>query len=96
LHAHHAAVNVHYLGHWENSSGVWVDGVETDEPWDISSQTTLDLQYAYTFEKLRNARLRIGCTNCTGEIPPETFGVDQPNLDWRGRFYYVRWQQPIR
>jgi outer membrane receptor protein involved in Fe transport len=96
LHAHHAAVNVHYLGHWENSSGVWVDGVETDEPWDISSQTTLDLQYAYTFEKLRNARLRIGCTNCTGETPPVTFGVDQPNLDWRGRFYYVRWQQPIR
>jgi hypothetical protein len=82
---HGAAANLHYVGHQEYD--------DTSVP----SQTTLDLQYSYTFEKLRDARLRIGCINCTGEIPqPAWAHYPQPFVDWRGRMYYLRWQQPLR
>jgi outer membrane receptor protein involved in Fe transport len=93
---HGAAANLHYFGHYEFSDTRWVAGEEIDEPLVVPSQTTLDLQYSYTFEKLRDARLRIGCINCTGETPPLTFARPHPFVDWRGRMYYLRWQQPLR
>jgi outer membrane receptor protein involved in Fe transport len=93
---HGAAANLHYFGHFEESDERWVNGEWIDQLWITSSQTTLDLQYSYTFEKLRDARLRIGCINCTGEIPPLTFDYPDPFVDWRGRMYYLRWQQPLR
>ena len=93
---HAAAANIHYFGHYEHWQNRWVDGEETDQTWIIPSQTTLDLQYSYTFEKLRDARLRIGCINCTGEIPPLTFEYPPPFVDLRGRMYYLRWEQPLR
>jgi len=94
---HGAAANVHYIGHYENFWNEWVDGVETDKPMIIPSHTTLDLQYSYTFENLRNAILRIGCTNCTSKDPPLIyFSANESFHDARDRFYYVRWQQPIR
>ncbi len=103
LDSHHVALNLHYLGHykaiWED---VWVNGERTDEHWDVPSQTTFGLQYAYTFEKLRNARLSIGCINCSGETPPikstpTEFAAPpaSPYLDLRGSYWYLRWQQPF-
>ena len=71
--------------------------METDQPMIVSSFTTLDLQYSYLFEKLRSARLRIGCINCTSEEPPLTYYAEPDSYhDPRGRFYYIRWQQPFR
>jgi outer membrane receptor protein involved in Fe transport len=93
---HGAAANLHYFSHYEFADTRWVNGEEIDEPLVVPSQTTLDLQYSYTFEKLRDARLRIGCINCTGEIPPLSFHSADPFVDWRGRVYYLRWQQPLR
>lgn len=93
---HGAAANVHYVGEYELGYQ-WVDGQRTDEPWTVDSHTTLDLQYSYIFEKLNQARIRLGCINCTGEIPPLTyFSEPGPYHDPRGRVYYIRWQQPIR
>jgi outer membrane receptor protein involved in Fe transport len=94
---HTAAANIHYIGHYENYTNEWVDGVETDEPMIIPSHETLDLQYSYTFEKFRGAQLRIGCINCTDKDPPLIYSsVNEPFHDARGRYYYIRWQQPIR
>jgi iron complex outermembrane receptor protein len=93
---HGAAANIHYIGHYENSSNLWVDGVETEKPMIIPDHTTLDLQYSYNFEKLRNATLRLGCNNVADEDPPLTYDpINQPFHDARGRFFYIRWQQPI-
>lgn len=95
--SHGAAANVHYVGHYQNWGNDWVDGVETDDPMIVSSHTTLDLQYSHLFENLRNARLRIGCINCTGKEPPLTYyPFPEAYHDPRGRVYYIRWQQPIR
>jgi len=94
--AHGAAANIHYTGHYQNFTNVWEDGEETDTPWTIPSHTTFDLQYHYTFASLRNAVLRIGCLNCADEDPPLTFySFPEPFHDGRGRFWYLRWQQPF-
>ena len=93
---HGAAANIHYAGHYQHWSNEYEDGEETDEPMIISSQATLDLKYRYEFRGLRQATLRIGCTNCTGEIPPFSYSMAaEPFQDSRGRFYYLRWQQPL-
>lgn len=94
---HGAAANVHYTGHYENWSNLWVDGEETDQPMKIPSHTTLDLQYSHGFEKLRNATLRIGCNNVFDKDLPLTYSTfNEPFHGPRGRFFYIRWQQPIR
>jgi hypothetical protein len=62
----------------------------------ISSHTTLDLQYRHRFERLRGAMLRLGCNNVADTDPPLNFGGLEPLHDGRGRFWYLRWQQPIR
>ena len=63
----------------------------------IPDHTTLDLQYSYSFEKLWNATLRLGCNNVTDKDPPLTYWpINQPFHDARGRFFYVRWQQPVQ
>lgn len=94
---HGAAANVRYVGHYENHTNLWVDGEETDEPMEIPGHTTLDLQYSYRFEKLRNATLRIGCNNVTDKDPPLTYSpINEPIHDARGRYFYLRWQQPVR
>ncbi|MBT8064234.1 MAG: TonB-dependent receptor, partial [Gammaproteobacteria bacterium] len=94
--AHGAAANFHYTGSYENHTDLYVNGERTDQPMIIGSHTTLDLQYRYTFEGLRQAVLRIGCNNVTDEDPPINYGGLEPFHDGRGRFFYVRWQQPIR
>ena len=96
LASHNASANIHYMGEFEYDEGLWEDGEETDQPWIISDQTTLALQYSYTFKRLRNARLQLGCTNCTGETPPQIWGYNVPYIDLRGRMYYFRWTQPFR
>jgi len=94
---HAAAANIHYVSHYQNLDNLWVDGEETDQPMIIPSHTTLDLQYSYVFESLRQATLRLGCINCTGKEPPLTYyTAPEPYHDPRGRVYYLRWQQPIR
>ena len=52
---HGAAANVHYTGHYDNHTNLYVNGEWTDQPMTIASHTTLDLQYSYTFERLKNA-----------------------------------------
>ena len=99
-----AALNVHYLGHCEaNWGNIWVNGEKSDDHWEVPSQTSFDLQYSYTFERFRKAKLRIGCSNCGGETPPMKVTPTEfawngisPYVDMRGRYYYLRWQQPIR
>jgi outer membrane receptor protein involved in Fe transport len=94
---HGAAANIHYAGHYRNWDNQYVDGELSDEPWIIPSHTTLDLQYSYIFERLKQATLRIGCINCSGEDPPYTSYTDpEPFHDLRDRLYYLRWLQPIR
>ena len=94
---HGAAANVHYIGHYQNWMNLYEDGQRTDRPMDISSHTTMDLQYSYQFEKLRDAVFRIGCNNVADKDPPLTYSTfNQPFHDPRGRFWYVRWKQPIR
>jgi outer membrane receptor protein involved in Fe transport len=93
---HAAAANIHYIGHWYNLDNLWVDGEPTDQPMIIPSHTTLDLQYSYTFERLRNAIVRFGCNNVTDKDPPLIYWpTNEPLHDGRGRFFYLRWQQPI-
>lgn len=93
---HGLAANIHYTGHYRNHTDLYVDGEETDQPMIISSHTTLDLQYSYTFRNLRNAILRLGCNNVFDKDPPLNYGALEPFHDGRGRFFYLRWQQPIR
>lgn len=95
--SHGAAANIHYIDHYENHTNLWVDGKQTNEPMVIPSHTTLDLQYSYRLEKLNNATLRIGCNNVTDKDPPLTYTpINEPFHDARGRYFYLRWQQPIR
>lgn len=95
--SHGLAANVNYTSHYRNAWDKWVDGEPTEEPWIIGSYTTLDLQYSQRFERLRDAMLLIGCNNVTNEEPPYTnIWETEPFHDVRGRFYYMRWQQPIR
>jgi outer membrane receptor protein involved in Fe transport len=95
--SHGAAANIHYTGQYENHTNLWVDGVETDKRMVIPDHTTVDLQYSYHFENLNKASLRIGCNNVLDKEPPLTYSaVNEPFHDARGRYYYVRWQQPIR
>jgi hypothetical protein len=93
---HGAAANVHYTGHYDNHTNLYVNGEWTDQPMTIASHTTLDLQYSYTFERLKNAVARIGCNNVADRDPPLNYGAIEPFHDGRGRFFYIRWQQPIR
>jgi outer membrane receptor protein involved in Fe transport len=90
-----AALNVHYTGHYTNHTNLYVDGEWTDQPMIISDHTTVDLQYKHVFVKLKNAILRIGCNNVANRDPPLNYGALEPFHDGRGRFFYIRWQQPI-
>ena len=93
---HGLATNLHYAGHYENHTGQYVDGSRTGEPMIISSHTTLDVQYRFRFERLRDAVLRVGCNNVADTDPPLNFGGLEPLHDGRGRYWYLRWRQPIR
>ncbi len=96
-HPHAAAVNIHYISHFTSWDNAWVDGERTDESMEIGSHTTLDAHYSYTFENYRGAVLSFGCDNVTDEDPPLVyFPSAQPFHDSRGRYFYVRWQQPLR
>lgn len=92
---HGAAANIHYTGGYTNHTNRYVEGKWTDEPMSISDHTTLDLQYRYEFRQLKNALLRIGCNNVTDRDPPLNYGGLEPFHDGRGRFFYIRWQQPV-
>ena len=94
--AHGASANLHYTGHYENHTNRYVDGERTDEPMTISSHATVDIQYNYRMERLGNAVVRVGCKNVTDSDPPLNYGALEPFHDGRGRFFYLRWQQPIR
>jgi iron complex outermembrane receptor protein len=94
--AHGAAANLHYTGRYENHTNRYVDGEQTDEPMTIPSHATVDIQYNYRVERLRNAVLRAGCNNITDRNPPLNYGALEPFHDGRGRYFYIRWQQPIR
>lgn len=95
--AHSAATNIHYAGHYETFTRLWVDGQPTDRFLTVPSHTTLDLQYSYTFERFNDSALRVGCENCLDKDPPlHYFPVNDSFHDGRGRYYYVRWQQSIR
>jgi hypothetical protein len=73
-----------------------VDGVESDIPFIVDSFTTLDLQYAWHIEQLRDATLRFGCQNCTDEDPPFTHDTAGENIhDRRGLIWYANWTQPF-
>ena len=55
------------------------------------------LQYSHIFERWRSAVVRMGCHNCADRDPPLTFyETPEPFHDGRGRFWYLRWQQPFR
>jgi outer membrane receptor protein involved in Fe transport len=93
---HGAAANLHYAGHYENHTTRYVDGEQTDEPMIIPSHTTVDIQYNLRIERLRDAVLRVGCNNIADRDPPLNYGALEPLHDGRGRYFYIRWQQPIR
>jgi len=92
---HGATANMHYAGQYQNHTNLYVDGEWTDQPMIISSHITLDLQYSYRLKQLRNAVMRIGCDNVADRDPPLNYGALEPIHDGRGRFFYIRWQQPI-
>lgn len=62
----------------------------------VDSHTTIDAQYAYTFEGVFGgdtvSTIRIGARNLTGELPPAFFntaGYDESVHDPRGRYVYA-------
>lgn len=93
---HGLAATLHYAGRYENHTGQYVDGSPTGEPMIISGHATLDLQYRHRFEQLGGAVLRVGCNNLADTAPPLNFGGLEPIHDGRGRYWYLRWQQPVR
>jgi len=94
--AHAVVANAYYTGHYYNDENLWVDGMPTDQRMVIPDHITLNLQYAHTFEHIRQAELRVGCNNVTDEDPPfHYWPKNEPVHDGRGRFWYVRWRQPI-
>ena len=88
---------IHHAGHYRNwMEFLPVDGVESDIPFIVDSFTTLDLQYAWHIEQLRDATLRFGCQNCTDEDPPFTHDTAGENIhDRRGLIWYANWTQPF-
>ncbi len=95
---HGAAANIHYTGNYYTNDYLWVDGEEQTGEWmRIGSHTTLDVQYRYVIERLKNATVRLGIKNLTDEDPPyRQWPSNEPMHDGRGRFFYLRWQQAIR
>jgi iron complex outermembrane receptor protein len=94
---HGASALIAYVGRYESFRTLYVDGVNTGEPFIIDDYAQLDLQYSYIFESLKGGMLRLGCRNCTDADPPvynqsvntETFH------EGRGAMVYVRWSQPF-
>jgi outer membrane receptor protein involved in Fe transport len=93
---HAASANVDYTGSYEHYRNLWVDGEETGQPLNISSHSTMDLQYRYTFDNLNRAELLLGCNNVLDRDPPLAYlPFNEPFHDGRGRFFYFRWRQPV-
>ncbi|MFZ5610231.1 MAG: TonB-dependent receptor domain-containing protein [Pseudomonadota bacterium] len=72
------------------------DLTQVVDPVRVSSMTTLDLQYSYTFEAygpLQGAQLTIGAINLLDKAPPfvrTDGGFESRTYDPRGRLLYVR------
>ncbi len=92
---HSLAGTLHYAGDYESGTVLHVDGAPTGDPFRVGSWWALDLQYAYRFESLDGATLRIGCRNCTDEDPPVyNDTINGVNIhDGRGAMIYARWSQ---
>ena len=92
---HDLSTTVRYAGHYRNwMEFLPVDGEASDIPFIVDSHTTLDLQYALHFERLRKAVVRVGCQNCTDEDPPFTHDPKGENIhDRRGLLWYANWTQ---
>jgi outer membrane receptor protein involved in Fe transport len=97
LGGHSASMLVPYAGEYESWLTLHEDGRDTGEPFVIDDYIQLDLQYSYTFDRLRGGQLRLGCRNCTSEDPP-VYNQDvftEAFHEGRGAMVYVRWQQPF-
>jgi len=87
----------HYVGSYESPLNLSINNIETDRPFNVDAYTQFDLQYSYTFERLRGATLRLGCQNCTDEDPPVyNYTVNAEAFhEGRGALVYMRWTQPF-
>jgi outer membrane receptor protein involved in Fe transport len=87
----------HYIGSYESPLNLTINNLETDRPFKVEAYTQFDLQYSYTFERLRGATLRLGCQNCTDEDPPVyNYNVTAEAFhEGRGALVYARWTQPF-
>jgi outer membrane receptor protein involved in Fe transport len=94
---HDVSATVRYAGHYRNwMEFLPVDGEESEIPFIVDSHTTLDLQYAWHVQNLRDATLRVGCQNCSDEDPPFTHDTGGENIhDRRGLIWYANWTQPF-
>jgi len=95
---HGVSALLNYAGRYQSPVNWVVDGEETDRPFVVSDYWQLDLQYSYTFERLKAATLRVGCRNCFDANPPVyNYPVPgEPFHEARGGLFYVRWTQPFK
>jgi len=86
-----------YAGSYKNwMEFLPVDGQESDIPFIVEDHLTLDVQYAYHFDALGGATLRVGCQNCSDEDPPFTHDTGGEDIhDRRGLIWYANWTQPF-
>jgi iron complex outermembrane recepter protein len=97
LQQHELGLTIRYVDGYRSNLSRYIDGKETERPYNVSSQTTLDFQYSRKFPQWGGARLRLGCRNCTDEDPPRynyTYSWEGIHAG-RGAVVYARWEQPF-
>ena len=95
--AHGISVLIPYAGKFDSWQNEVVEGQETDSRFTIDDYWQLDLQYNYVFSSLRDAKLSVGCRNCTDKDPPvyNQTSFTEPFHEGRGAMVYLRWSQPF-
>ncbi|MEP5569831.1 MAG: TonB-dependent receptor [Halioglobus sp.] len=95
--AHGVSALLAWADDFESFRNLVVDQRETDTPFVVDSYAQLDLQYSYTFSRLNNGQLRVGCRNCSNEDPPvhNASNLVEPFHEGRGLLWYLRWSQPF-
>jgi len=90
-----AAVLVHYTGGYRSPLNRVVDSIETDQPINVDSHVTLDLQLGYSLDLLDGASISLGCQNCADAKPPayNYTWTGESLHDPRGAIVYARWTQ---
>ena len=93
-----ASILVHYAGSCRSCLNRVVDNQETETPFIVDEYWQVDLQYSYTFKRLKSSMLRVGCVNCLDEDPP-VYNYDVVNEAFHegsGALLHARWTQPFK